>query len=108
MPIAREWEAKNSRHYCWAAPGKSCERAVWQQSAWSEWTTAKGKGAQAGLCTSAQVMMDPLKAFEHQHHWLLEAALRTGFPLWQLRLQILVYRAPRFLTLGTAVSDELQ
>eukprot|EP00959_Pyramimonas_sp_CCMP1952_P107137 2239968-Pyramimonas_sp.AAC.1 len=88
MPIAQVWEVKNARHYFWAAPGKSCGRAVWQQSAWSEWTTVKGKGAQAGLWTSAHVMMDLLKAFEQaQHHWLLEAALRTGFPLWQLRLQ---------------------
>eukprot|EP00959_Pyramimonas_sp_CCMP1952_P414024 8674308-Pyramimonas_sp.AAC.1 len=47
MSIAKEWEAKNSRHYFWAAPGKSCGRAVCQQSVWSEWTTAKGKGAQA-------------------------------------------------------------
>ena len=32
--------------------------------------------------------------------------MRTGFPLQQLRLHILLRRAPRFLPLGTAVSDE--
>eukprot|EP00959_Pyramimonas_sp_CCMP1952_P305341 6390038-Pyramimonas_sp.AAC.1 len=46
-----------------------------------------------------------MKAFEQvEHHWLLEAAVATGFPLWQLKLNVELYRAGRFCCLGQVVS----
>eukprot|EP00959_Pyramimonas_sp_CCMP1952_P124390 2600837-Pyramimonas_sp.AAC.1 len=40
-----------------------------------------------------------------RHHWLVEAALETAYPLWQLKLSLKLYCSPRILTLGSAVSD---
>lgn len=108
-PIALEWEKRNDRSYWWAARGRSCEQAVWQQAAWSEWATYKQTtdGGQRRW-SSAQVLLDLLKAFEQvKHHWLLQAAVEYGFPLWQLKLQVLLFRAPRWLSLGQACSAPL-
>ena len=66
----------------------------------------KGSWDPDGVWCSAQVLLDLLEAFEQvQHHWLLQAAVATGFPLWQLKLQIELYRAPRYLALGSVVSE---
>ena len=52
------------------------------------------------------VLLDLLKAIEQvRHHWLLKAAQDTGFPLWQLKLQLDLYCAPRVLSMGCATSD---
>ena len=105
-PLAVSWERVNHRSYFWACAGRSRERAVWQQTVLSEWVSCKSRGASKGIWCSAQVLLDLLKAFEQvQHHWLLRAAVATGFPLWQLRLQFELHRARRFLALGSVVSD---
>ena len=101
-PIACQWEHDHDREYWWASKGKSCQRAVWQQSAWSEWATFKQEvdGGQERWA-SAQVLLDLVKAFEQiKHDVLLEAAIKYDFPLWQLKLQVELFRAPRWLAIG--------
>eukprot|EP00959_Pyramimonas_sp_CCMP1952_P100906 2110807-Pyramimonas_sp.AAC.1 len=94
-PLALSWGKANHRSFFWVCAGRSCERAVWQQTPWSDWAACKSRevGSSSGLWCSAQVLLDLLKAFEQvQHHVLLEAAVATGSPLWQLRLQVELYR----------------
>ena len=76
-PLAVEWERRNDRPFWWAVRGRSCERAVWQQSARSEWAAYKqATDGGGGRWASAQVLLDLLKAFEQvKHHWLLQAAV---------------------------------
>ena len=101
------WEKANDRAFFWASKGKACNRAVWQQSVWSEWATVQGERNQAPEAwASASVFLDLLKAFETiRHERLLDAAMFYGFPLWQLKLCIQLYRAPRYLTLQNVVSS---
>eukprot|EP00959_Pyramimonas_sp_CCMP1952_P342762 7180722-Pyramimonas_sp.AAC.1 len=75
----------------------------------AEWATAKGEadGDPASWCALA-VLLDLLKAYEQiRHHWLVEAAIDSGYPLWQLKLSLELYRAPRILSLGGASSDPI-
>eukprot|EP00959_Pyramimonas_sp_CCMP1952_P294824 6166328-Pyramimonas_sp.AAC.1 len=54
------------------------------------------------------VLLDLVKAFEQvEHHWLLKAAVATGFPLWQLKLNVELYRAERFCCLGQVASSPM-
>eukprot|EP00959_Pyramimonas_sp_CCMP1952_P366098 7667571-Pyramimonas_sp.AAC.1 len=50
-----------------------------------------------------------MKAFEQVgHHWLLEAAVDTGFPPSQLKLNAELYRAERFCCLGQVASSPMK
>eukprot|EP00959_Pyramimonas_sp_CCMP1952_P118013 2467518-Pyramimonas_sp.AAC.1 len=64
--------------------------AAWERVAEREWATAKGgQRRDQEAWVSVLVMLDLLKAHEQvRHHRLVEAADRTGFPLWQSKLQI--------------------
>eukprot|EP00959_Pyramimonas_sp_CCMP1952_P363786 7618035-Pyramimonas_sp.AAC.2 len=73
----------------------------------SEWATQKGvaAGGERGW-TAAAVLLDLLKAYEQiRHHWLVAAAIETGYPLWQFKLSLQLHCSPRILTLGSAASD---
>ena len=108
--IARKWEEANARPYWWGAAGRSCEQAVWHQAAIGEWATQRG--ADSGdpeAWVAVAVLLDLLKAFEQvRHHWLLDAAIATGFPLWQLKLTLELYCAPRVLCMGSAASSVIE
>ena len=55
-----------------------------------------GSGPRSGVPTgdaeswvAVAALLDLLKAFEQvRHHWLLDAAIATGFPLWHLKLTL--------------------
>eukprot|EP00959_Pyramimonas_sp_CCMP1952_P006541 136725-Pyramimonas_sp.AAC.1 len=88
-PLISAWRKRNSRHFWWSTKGRSAEKCVWISSAWSEYCTIRGH-------CSGTILLDLKKASGHvQHHHLLQAAIDTHFPFWQLRLLIDVYRAPR-------------
>eukprot|EP00974_Lingulodinium_polyedra_P133705 11226660-Lingulodinium_polyedra.AAC.1 len=54
------------------------------------------------------LLLDLKKAFEQVSHLgLLAAAQATGFPLWQLKLLIDLYRMARVLDLGGVCSEEV-
>eukprot|EP00959_Pyramimonas_sp_CCMP1952_P276946 5789397-Pyramimonas_sp.AAC.1 len=88
--VARPWEARNSRAFWWATQGRSCERAIWHQTAMSEWATQKGAAAgDEREWTAVAVLLDLLQAYEQvRHHWMAAATIETGYPLWQLRLSL--------------------
>eukprot|EP00959_Pyramimonas_sp_CCMP1952_P324007 6780986-Pyramimonas_sp.AAC.1 len=88
--IALGWGKRSGRPFFWAARGRGCERAAWQQAAECEWATAKGRQQRdPEAWVSVLAMLDLLKACEKvRHHHLVETAVRTGFPLWQLKSQI--------------------
>ena len=63
-----------------ATHAPSVERCVWEQAAWSEWATADGHAVDT-------ILNDLIKAFDHVAcQKLNDAAVRTRFPVGQLRL----------------------
>ena len=99
MLVARGKE-RDRAVFC-AYKSKSCNRAVWQQPLWSEWAAVQGEMNRApGARASASLFLDLVKAVEMiRHDRLLDAAVHYGFPHWQLKLCIELYRTPRHLTL---------
>ena len=79
------------------------ERCVWEeQAAWSGWATADGHAAATILC-------DLLKAFDHvAYQKLIDAAVRTRFPVRQLKLLLQLYQAARHVELDGVAGEALQ
>ena len=76
------WEASNSDGFFRATHTRGVERCVWEQAAWSEWATADGHAV-------ATIFYDLLKVFDHVAYQKVDAAVRTRFPLRQLKLLLL-------------------
>ena len=90
MPLDRAWSAGVPRSYFAAGVGKATEDAVGRLLLTAE---AKQEGEEV-----ACMIVDIDKCYEHvDHHKLLEAACRYGFPLAILRLCLAMYRAARAL-----------
>ncbi len=99
VPAIQEWRCRTMRPYNWAAPGRSAEEAVWEQSVLDE--AAAGRGE-----VSASTLVDLAKAFEHIPLQLLwERGRSHGFPLVLLRLILELCAAPRRLVYKAAVSE---
>ena len=99
---AQLWEASNSEGFFWATRARGVERCVWEQAAWSEWATADGHAV-------ATILYDLLKAFDHvAYQKLIDAAVRTRFPMRQLKLLLQLYRAPRYVELDGVTDSELR
>eukprot|EP00959_Pyramimonas_sp_CCMP1952_P148699 3110579-Pyramimonas_sp.AAC.1 len=58
---AKRWEREHERDWVYATQGKSCERAVWVQSAMNEWASHHSQSSASGL-------VDLQKAYEHVGH----------------------------------------
>ena len=99
---AKLWEAAISDGFFWATHARGVERCVWEQAAWSEWSSAGGHAV-------ATILYDLLKAFDHvAYQKLIDAAVRTRFPMRQLKLLLQVYRAPRHVELDGVAGKELR
>eukprot|EP00959_Pyramimonas_sp_CCMP1952_P167161 3493662-Pyramimonas_sp.AAC.1 len=60
----QQWEKDSDRPHWWACPGRSCDRAVWQQQARSEWIAMVGDLQPDQDWASASILLDLWKAFE--------------------------------------------
>ncbi len=99
VPAIQEWRSRTMRPYNWAAPGRSAEEAVWEQSVLDEAAASRGD-------VSASTLVDLAKAFEHIPLQLLWDRGRShGFPLVLLRLILELCAAPRRLVYKMAVSE---
>ena len=82
---AKTWEATNTEGLFWATQD-------WEEAAWSEWATADGHAV-------ATVLYDLLKAFDHvAYQKLIDAEVRTRFPLRQLKLLLQLHQLTRAKT----------
>ena len=100
-PIVQKWRANVTRHYNWAAKGRSPQAAVWLQAFKAEFAAAKG------LC-SAAALLDLVKAFEMVRLELVWArGLELGFPALILRMVMEIFSFTRRLLLTGAVSDPI-
>ena len=79
------WEARNTEGFFWATQAPGLERCVWEQAAWSEWATADGHAVATILCA---------------HLKLVDAEVRTRFPMRQLKLLLPLYLAARHVEPG--------
>ena len=71
-------------------------------AAWSQWTTADGHAV-------ATILYDLLGAFGHvAYHKLIDAAVRTHFPVRQLKLLLQLYRAARYVELDGVAGEALR
>ena len=99
---AKLWEASNGETFCWATDARGVERCVWEQAAWSEWATRDGHAV-------ATILYDLPKAFDHvAHQQLNDAAVRTRFPVRQLKLLIQLYQAARHVELDGVAGEGLR
>ncbi len=95
----RDWERKWARAYFAAGPGKSAEAAAWRSALRAELATASN-------ASSASVLWDLLKCFEHGQHFLLaEETEAVEFPMALARMSSEMYKAERRLILDEAVSE---
>ena len=95
-------EAKNTEGFFWATQARGVERCVWEQAAWSKWATADGHAV-------ATILYDLLKAFDHvAYHKLIDAAVRTHFPVRQLKLLLQLYQAARHVELDGEAGEVLR
>ena len=98
-PIVQKWRTNVTRHYNWAAKGRSPQAAVWLHAFKGESASAKGLSSAAGL-------LDLVKAFEMVRLELVWArGLELGFPALILRMVMEVFSFTRRLMLSGAVSD---
>ncbi len=98
-PLIQQWRARNARPFNWAAPGRSAERAVWEQSLLDEAAMARG------WC-SASTLVDLVRAFEHVPLEVLwRKAKAHHFPLRLICLVLELCAAPRRLVFRGAVSE---
>ena len=98
----RRIEARNIVGIFWATQARGVERCVWEQAAWSEWATVDGHAV-------ATILRDPVKAFYHvAYQKLVDAAVRTRFPMRQLKLLLPLYRAARHVELDCVAGEALQ
>ena len=96
------WEARNTEGIFWATQARGVERCVWEQAAWSEWATADGH-------VVATILHDLLKAIDHvAYQKLTDAAVRTRFPMRQLKLLLPLYQAARHVELDGVAGEALQ
>ena len=99
---AKMWEARNTEGLFWATQARGVERCVWEQATWSELATADGHAV-------ATILNDLLKAFDHvAYHKLIDAAVRTHFPVRQLKLLLQLYRAARHMELDGVAGEVLR
>ncbi len=97
----RDWERKWARDYFAAGPGKAAETAAWISALRAELAAASG-------ASSATVLWDLLKCFEHGQHCLLaEEAAAVKFPVAIARMSVEMYCAERRLIVDDAVSDAI-
>ncbi len=95
----RDWERKWARDYFAAGPGKSAEAAAWRSALRAELATASN-------ASSASVLWDLLKCFEHGQHFLLASEVEAvEFPMALARMSSEMYKAERRLVLDEAVSQ---
>ena len=84
---AKMWKARNTSGFFWATQARGVERCVWEQAAWGVWATADGHAV-------ATILYDQLKVFGHvAYRKLIDAAVRTRFPVRQLELLLQLYQA---------------
>ena len=99
---AKMWKARNTEGLFSATQARGVERYVWEQATWSEWATADGHAEATILC-------DLLKAFDHvAYNKLIDAAVRTHFPVRQLKLPLQLYRATRHVELDGVAGEKLR
>ncbi len=95
----RDWERQWARDYFAAGPGKSAEAAAWASA-------LRAEIARSANASSASVLWDLLKCFEHGQHFLLaEEAEAVDFPIALARMSSEMYMAERRLVLDEAVSQ---
>ena len=99
---AKMWEARNTEGVFWATLARGVERSLWEQAARSEWATADGHPV-------ATILHDLPKAFDHvAYQKLIDAALRTRFPVRQLELLLPLHQAARHVELDSVAGEALQ
>ena len=88
--------------FFWATAGRGVARCVWEQAAWSEWATADEHAV-------ASILYDLLKAFDHvAYQRLIDAAVRTSFPLRQLRQSVQLFRGDRRVVLSSLAGEQMR
>ncbi len=97
----RDWERRWARAYFAAGPGKSAEAAAWMSA-------MRAEMAAAANASSASVLWDLMKCFEHGKHFLLASeAQEVEFPIVLARMSAEMYRAERRLIIDDAISDAI-
>ncbi len=97
----RDWERKWARSYFAAGPGKAAETAAWVSA-------LRAELAAASNASSATVLWDLLKCFEHGQHFLLaEEAAAVKLPVALARMSAEMYCAERRLIIDDAVSGAI-
>ncbi len=97
----RDWERKWAGPYFAAGPGKAADTAAWVSA-------LRAELAAASNASSATVLWDLLKCFEHGQHFLLaEEAAAVKFPVAIARMSAEMYCAERRLIVDDAVSGAI-
>ena len=96
---AKAWEDRCDRPYLYVGTGRGSTVAAWKQAARAELVAA--------TCAHyAQLLLDPVKAFERiPYRVLVREATRLGYPVRLIRLAIATDKMPRVIRVGTAYSD---
>ncbi len=98
----RNWEREWAREYFTAGPGKSADAAAWK-------TALRAELATSAKASSASVLWDLLKCFEHGRHFLLVQEVdKVGFPVVIARMSAEMYRAERRLVIDDAISEAIR
>ena len=99
---AEVWEPSNAEGFLWATHARGDERCVCEQAAWSDWVAADGHAV-------ATFFHDLLNAFGHvAYQKLIDAAVRTRFPVRQLKLLLQLHQAAMRVELKGVAGDALR